>query len=400
MVPRVNEGPLLRHLGVEATRLLQEKRGIGRYVRNLLRDFAEQHPTLRFTLYVAHADDEQPLRALLSSLSASLVSRCRIERVDRLPASEADVVWYPWNFVTTAARSATMVVTIHDLAPMLRHDHRWWKVMKRFKYRRRYERTLRHAHAIVTDAECIRQEIISRLGADMHRITAVPLAADDLPLDTPPAIAVAPAVPAGPFFLCVGGQDARKNLPALYRAMALLHARGVAVPLVQCGPAPSRETRAVLARSPWLRHVGYVSDEQLVALYRRATALVFPSRYEGFGLPVLEAMRLGTPVICGISSSLPEVAGDAAEYCDVTEAASLADAMERLLNESARAALLRERGQQRAAQFSWATTARLTFEAFERAAAFHRATPAASAHHGGSGGVPIPVWQRPSLTAP
>lgn len=357
------------HLAIEATKLLGERRGIGRYVRNLLRQFVLQQPGMRFTIYVARADETAPLTALLASWHEQLAARTTIALIDALPDTAADVVWYPWNLITTAARKP-MVVSTLDLAPMLQLDDQWWRVLKRLKYRRRYQRTAAMATAMLTISEFSKREIVQRLQVDPSRVTVTLLAADDLPLDDvqPPLPEHAASV-SGPFFLTVGGQEGRKNLRTLYEAMALLHAHGMTVPLLQCGPGMSPQTRALYGAAPWLTHVGYVSDEQLVSLYRRASALVFPSRYEGFGLPVLEAMRAGGAVICADASSLPEVAGDAALRFAWDDAAALAAQMMRVLQEPGLREALVARGQAQATRFSWAKTAAETLACFERAAA-------------------------------
>jgi glycosyltransferase involved in cell wall biosynthesis len=232
---------------------------------------------------------------------------------------------------------------------------------------------LAKATALLTISEFSKREIVERLQVDPSRVTVTLLAADDLPLDEAPApLPDAAAAITGPCFLTVGGQDGRKNLRTLYEAMALLHARGMTVPLLQCGPGLSAQTRALYGAASWLTHVGYVTDEQLVSLYRRATALVFPSRYEGFGLPVLEAMRAGGAVICADASSLPEVAGDAALQFAWNDAPALAERMQRLLTEPALRDTLIARGQPQAARFSWATTAEQTLACFDRAAGARR----------------------------
>ncbi len=356
------------HLAIEATKLLGERRGIGRYVRNLLRQFVQQRPTMRFTMYVSRLDDAAPLIALLASWHEQLAARTEIAHIDALPDTAADVVWYPWNLITKAARRP-MVVSTLDLAPMLQLDDQWWRVLKRMKYRRRYQRTAAMATAMLTISEFSKREIMERLQVRPSRVSVTLLAADDLPLDdTPAPLPERAASVTGPFFLTVGGQEGRKNLRTLYEAMALLHAHGMSVPLVQCGPGMSPQTRALYGAAPWLTHVGYVSDEQLVALYRRATALVFPSRYEGFGLPVLEAMRVGGAVVCADASSLPEVAGDAALRFAWNDAAALAAQLMRLLHEPGLRDALVARGQTQAARFSWTTTAADTLACFDRAA--------------------------------
>ncbi|WP_206044393.1 glycosyltransferase family 4 protein [Gemmatimonas groenlandica] len=357
------------HLAIEATKLLGERRGIGRYVRNLLRQFVQQQPSMRFTMYMARPDDAASLTALLASWHEQLAARTTVAPIDALPDSDADLVWYPWNLITTAARRP-MVVSTLDLAPMLQLDDQWWRVLKRLKYRRRYERTMSKASAILTISEFSKREIVERLQVDPLRITVTLLAADDLPLDESQAPLPEPAAAVtGPFFLTVGGQEGRKNLLTLYEAMTLLHAHGMTVPLVQCGPGMSPATRALYGAAPWLTHVGYVTDERLVALYRRASALVFPSRYEGFGLPVLEAMRAGGAVICADASSLPEVVGNAALRFAWNDAAALAAQMMRLLQEPGLRDALIAAGHAQAARFSWAKTAAETLSCFDRAAA-------------------------------
>ena len=350
-VSRFN-GPV--HLGIEAIKLLQERRGIGRYVRNVLQQCALRHPALRVTLFVGRESDGAPLRALLELLHHGLSARTTIAPIARLADTDVDVVWYPWNVITVAAKRAPMVVSTLDLAPMLQLDHRWWKVLKRAKHRYRFVRSMRLAHRVLTISSFSKQELVTRLGVDPARIYVTMLGADDLPVDgadQPRPLDAAGIT--GPFFLTVGGQEGRKNLATLYAAMDRLHAAGIRVPLVQCGPGMSAQTHALHGRAPWLSHVGYVSDAELVTLYRRATALVYPSSYEGFGLPVLEAMRAGGAVICADASSLPEVAGDAALTFPHADVDALVRCMRRLLDEPVVRDAQIARGRVRASLFSW-----------------------------------------------
>lgn len=372
----------LTHLAIEATRFPAERRGIGRYVRSLLREFAKQRPSLRFTLFVARTRDVAAVRAELDHLHPTLNTRTWVETVDRLPYTDADVAWYPWNFITVPTVHARHVVTVHDIAPMLQLDGRWWKFFKRAKYRARYARTLAMADGVVTVSQFSREELLEKTDAEAARISVTPLAANDLPFaaadDSTP---LEWAGVSGAFFLTVGGQDDRKNLETVYDAMDRLWTRGVCIPLVQCGPSISACTRARMAQSPWLRHVGFVSDAQLVTLYRRCRALLYPSRYEGFGLPVLEAMTAGAPVICSDESSLPEVAGAAARYVSWHDAEEMSHTMQRVALDAPLRAALRAAGRQRATLFAWSTTAQATLLAFEgtlparNAVALTRVTP-------------------------
>ena len=356
-----------RHVGVEATRLLQERRGIGRYVRNMLRWIPAHRAEVRFTLFVKRRRDVEPMRAQLAGIDAGLPDRTAIEPVAALPETSADVVWYPWNRLDPPARHAATVATINDVASMLQLDHRWWKVLKRLKYRRRYGNAIRRADLLITISEFTAREIRRLLDADPGKIRVTLLGADDLRAsDACRSASLDRLDVAGPFFLTVGAHEARKNLATLYDAMALLRSRGESVPLVQCGP------RVPPGRQPFIKSAGYVDDAELATLYRLATALVFPSRYEGFGLPVAEAMSVGGRVVCADASSLPEVVGSAGLLFPWDDAEALADQLARLLHDEALRDRLTREGGERAARFRWTETARQTLTVFDEAVALRR----------------------------
>ncbi len=350
------------HVGIEATRLLRERRGIGRYVRNLLVRMPQLRPELRFTLFVRSNADVQPLRDQLASLSEAVATRSTVQHIDTIDACTADVVWYPWNWLSPHVTRPARVVTVLDVAPMLQLDHRWWKLIKRMKYRRRYTRTVRDADMLIAISAFTAQEMQRHLPLDVSKVRVTLLAADDLPVVTgetsPPLEKLGID---GPFFLTVGAQEARKNLGVLYEAMDRLHASGEHVPLVQCGPSARATAR------PWMHHAGYVSDAELVTLYRRATALVFPSSYEGFGLPALEAMASGGRVVCANASSLPEVVGDAALLFDAHDAGALARQLTRLLRDPSLRDRLTREGLAQSARFKWMTTTAQTLDTFDEA---------------------------------
>ncbi len=350
------------HVGVEATRLLQERRGIGRYVRNLLVHMPQLRPSLRFTLFVRSASDIEPVRAQMHALSGGLAARTTVALASTLADTDADVVWYPWNWIQPPARRAARVVTVLDVAPMLQLDHRWWKWLKRAKYRARYRYSVQHADMILAISSFTEQEIRKWLHVDATKIRVTLLAADDLHAPTADRSATLErlGIP-GPFFLTVGAQEARKNLRVLYEAMERLHMRGERVPLVQCGPSSRAAPR------PWLHHAGYVSDAELATLYQQATALVFPSRYEGFGLPALEAMAAGGRVVCADSSSLPEVVGEAALLFPWNDADALATLLMRVLHDAKLREKLTSAGLAQSMKFRWATTASQTLDTFDQA---------------------------------
>jgi glycosyltransferase involved in cell wall biosynthesis len=175
-----------------------------------------------------------------------------------------------------------------------------------------------------------------------------------------------------PYILYVGALESRKNLPRLLEAYARLRKWSARWKLVIVGArkwkfTPIFEAVQRLGLEPHVHFTDYVADEDLPALYRGAELFAFPSLYEGFGLPVLEAMACGTPVVTSNRSSLPEVAGDAALLVDPLDVEAIAGAMQRVLADEALAAGLREIGLARAAQFTWERTARETVAVYKKA---------------------------------
>jgi glycosyltransferase involved in cell wall biosynthesis len=213
-------------------------------------------------------------------------------------------------------------------------------------------RAAERADMLLTLSESARADIERLLGISRAKIRITYLGAP--PLDTEPS-------PKEPFFLFVGGTEKRKNLGVVLEAFGSLE--GFELRVVGAHAAsPVHDARREQAGVRWL---GHVSEEQLVELYRHATALVFPSRYEGFGLPLLEAMARRTPVIAANSSSLPEVARGAAILVDPDDVEGLRDAMRRVADDASLRAELTRRGAEVVAGFSWDETARATVAAYE-----------------------------------
>lgn len=365
------------HIAVEASTISRNLRGMGRYARALLDAMPQHRPALRYTLFARNADDVGALTAQLAPFSR-ITERATIRPLAELTQTDCDVAWYPCNFITTTPRRGALVPTVHDLFPMLLLDGRWWKVIKRQRARTRYRHTVSAADHIITGATGARDELVRVFGLATDRISVVPHAADDFRIDQPPTDIASrilqPLGVTGPFLLAVGSQEPRKNLPVLYEAMRQLDASGCRIPLVLCGPRGVHGYRQGDALPRWLRHAGFVSDADLSALYAQATALVFPSRYEGFGLPVLEALTAGGVVISSNASTLPEVGGDAVLYFPPDDPAALAAQVQRLLDDPALAPQLRTRGAVQAARFSWSRAALRTLEGFDLGIAMRAAT--------------------------
>lgn len=251
------------------------------------------------------------------------------------------------------------VVTLHDLA-VLRFPERF-RPWHRRSALAGLDRT-RRAHRILCISRNTADEAIRFLDLDPRRLEVVYNGCDFHP-DSAPAEAPPPGPPPDAFFLFVGSLEPGKNL-ALLRAMYDLAAtRNLRLPdLVIVGARWSGLASEGPPPAGW-HYLGHVPDPALVWLYRRAVALLFPSKYEGFGLPVVEAMNLGCPVVCSPVASLPEVGGEAALYAPPTPEDYLA-AAQRLLTDAAERQRRAEAGRVQAARFHWSTCAAQTVEVY------------------------------------
>lgn len=369
-------------IAVEATRLQREVRGIGRYVRAMLPRLVAQRPGLHLILF---AKTRRGVASLAETVGRDpqLRGNVSVRHVREMASTTADLYWYPWNVVRPVPLHGATVVTIHDIAPVALPDPRLFAWRKNLRWRMRFRRTARVATLIVADSAFTAAEIERLLGVGADRIRVALLAADDfaIPSSEGDAAALARLGVRSPFVLSVGAEEKRKNYVLLARAMRSVVETQRGTTLVLAGPR--RHAAAPSTDSPWMQTLGFVSDADLGALYRNAAALVMPSTYEGFGLPVLEAMRLGTPVICARSSSLPEVAGEAALWVEPDDAADLASAISRVLSDEPLRGRLAASSLRRSEAFSWDDTARRTLSAFDEALELHaRAKPA---------GVPVPL---------
>jgi len=355
-------------IAVEATRLAREVRGIGRYVRALLPRLLQQRPGSRIILFAKRRD----VAALTAEYAAvpAMAGTIEVRPIGELRHTAADVFWYAWNVASPTPRHGAVVVTMHDVAPLVLPDPRLLKWRKNWRWRWRYHAAAARATLLVVVSNFTAAEVHRTLGVPFGRMRVVLLAADDL--FPPPASGDAAVLAAlgvtTPYILSVGAGDRRKNLALLERAMARVLPTVPELSLVMVGPRTPAQGAAARAR-PWARTLGFVSEEALVALYRSASCLVMPSRYEGFGLPVLEAMQLGTPVICARTSSLPEVGGDAVLWVDPDDDAQLAQCLRDVLLDPGVHEQLRLAGLARAARFTWDDTARQTLAAFDEAVA-------------------------------
>lgn len=264
---------------------------------------------------------------------------------------------------------AAQVVTIHDL-DFLDHPERT-QAEFRGDYGRLVQRHAAEADRVVVISAYTAGEVTARLGVPQSRLIVCRPGA--------PAWQPREAAPLDPYILFVGTLEPRKNVGLLLEAYGRLLSRHARVPrLILAGRAvaESRSWLEQIERPPLAGRVmlaGYVADAAREDLYKGAAMLVLPSFNEGFGLPVLEAMTAGVPVVASNRGAIPEVLGDAGLLIDPDDAEGLVVAMERLLLEPGLASALHARGVRRARQFDWVEAAHVLRDGYERAVAHHRA---------------------------
>jgi glycosyltransferase involved in cell wall biosynthesis len=373
----------LRHLGVNAVFLQPRMGGIETYVRRLLPALLEARPELRVSVFV-NAAGRELLAAEEWSAGVELVSHPLLGLPGTRALTETTLlgalasrrgcdVLHSVALTAPLRSRAASVVTIADMT--------WFReagsvpVHTRLLWRALVFPAARRAARVIAHSQAAREEITADLGVSRDRIDVVP--------HGPGAEAtVEPTREAelrerlnlgrGPIVLAVSALLAHKNVGRLVEAMLEIRRRVPgAVLVVPANPTPLGAELATRARELGLDRAvvlpGWLSPADLEGLYSAASCFAFPSLREGFGLPVLEAMRRGLPVACSNASAVPEVAGDAALLFDPTRADEIADAVSRLLLDPKLRAELTERGRRRAAGFTWRRAAEQTLATFDRA---------------------------------
>lgn len=353
--------------------------GIGTYIRELVPALLRTDSRLDVTLFHSSFPRSPNLGDRMASLP-----------VERLPGSIRRL--YPsWNVLGRPALPPSLagldilhapspaavpppgprqrlVVTVHDLA--FRVYPSLFPAAWRMLFRLGTRRAVRRADALITVSQSTANDLVRYARADPSRIHVVPLAASLPGGEIDPEEALERMKIRQPFLLFVGTLEPRKNLVRLVRAYrrAIAHA-GLPHRLVLAGPVgwrPRPLLREIAVDGPGeILLTGKRRPDELDALYRAAAAFAYPSLYEGFGLPVLEAMARGLPCIVSTTSSLPEVAGEAALAVEPRSVSGLAAAIERVLTDQPAAASLATAARARAQQFSWEQTARMTLKVYE-----------------------------------
>jgi len=343
-------------------------RGIGTYVRGLLNGLTEEGFDEHLGLLM---DGREPLPDLPRGDFVAYAVRPRyhgrialVEEAVMMPRKLDRIglgVYHATGLTLPAGGRVPTVVTLHDLipwalgGPALRGERlRWWLG----------RRLLRQADVVIAVSRHTGDDAIRFAGVDPATITVIPEAASPVfaPRDGAAERVRSSLGVDGPFLLYVGALDVRKDPPGLLRAWEVVRAEGLDVPLVLAGDPGPQAPREM----PGTVRAGQVEIERLADLYSAAACFLYPSRYEGFGLPPLEAMACGCPVVTYRNSSLPAVVGKGAMLVDDGDAAALGRAAAAILRNPGLADRLRHAGLARARAFSWRRTARETIRVYEQ----------------------------------
>lgn len=339
-------------IALDATPLSLSSGGQRRYVEELYRALCANFPDDEWWLA---SDQSFPFEAgqrVLTPGSLWFDRRWWLAGLPRALRREQIDVFHGTNFEVPYTGGCAAVLTLHDLSPWL--DRAWHSGAGRVRRRTPWLLRTGRAGMVITQTAAVRQQAIEHFNLEPERVVAVQLAAGPLFRPVP--------VVAAPYFLFVGTLEPRKNVPMLVEAWRATR-EITGADLVLAGRC--REDFVAPAPEPGLRWLGEVPDAQLPELYSGCLACVYPSHYEGFGLPVLEAMQCGAPVIAARDPSLREVAGEAALWVE-TEA-ELATALRNVASHADLRRAHSELSIERARQFSWSRTARLTREVYVEA---------------------------------
>ncbi len=365
-------------LGIDARLVYYHQAGISRYCLQLMRALAEVDKEDHFTILQSRRDHRQLVdQANFQARPLWTPSHHRFEQyllALELRLCPLDVLHSP-DFIPPFRRRCRSIITIHDLGFLL-YPQSLTKSSAR--YYGQIDQAVRNTDHIIAVSESTRRDIVRLLGVPEHKITVIYEAPRRF-FHVLPDVDVRPRLRKRfglerDFVLFLGTIEPRKNVPTLLSAFQqLLGHYHPEVDLVVAG-APGWLTDEVsglvgrLGLSGRVHFLGRVSDEEVVWLYNATRMLVLPSFYEGFGLPPLEAMACGAPVVVSDVSSLPEVVGDAGLLVDPTDADQLTVAIWRLLSDEALRQELIGKGFRRAACFSWERAARETLELYRRVA--------------------------------
>jgi glycosyltransferase involved in cell wall biosynthesis len=371
------------HVGLNLVFLVPgETGGMEVYARELIPELVAAAPGVRFTAFInreAAEIGDGPWNSLIESVTVPVRARNRVgwvrgeqEHLPRLAARAGVDVLHSLASTAPAWGRFRRVVTIHDLNYRIVPEAHLG--IRGLGMRVLVPLAARRSDRIITDSENTRRDLHQLLQVPPSSVDVVPLGVRTTGRPEPtPEAALRRELDAGdrPIVLSVSAQRPHKNVARLIGALALLPAERrplLVVPGYQTSHGDELHARsAELGVQDDIRFLGWVSEAELEGLYGAAACFAFPSLYEGFGLPVLEAMAAGTVPITGHSTALPEVAGDAGMLVDVSDVEAIADAIVTVIEDTAFRDKLRLRGLERSKLFSWERAAQATWGVFAQA---------------------------------
>lgn len=347
--------------------------GIGRYIQHLIKNLSSLDKNNIFSVLLDSDSNEMNADNIRKSILKRKINIYSLREQLFLPIEMArmkpDLMHYP-SFNMPLVNSRPAVVTIHDLIYYLSPEacpNSAARLYAKFMF----NAVSRTAKRIITDSEHTKKDIVEHLGVRPGKITVIYPGVDDFyrPLGGDHPQVRRKYKIEGEYIFYVGNHGTNKNLIRLVQAFSISKKRG-SLKLVIAGKIDPRrkelyETPSKLNIDDRVSFIGRVADEDLPALYSMASLFVFPSTYEGFGLPPLEAMACGTPVVSSNASSLPEVIGDAAVSVDPFDVEAMAHGIDKVLSSETFKGELREKGLERARLFNWMDTARQTLEVYK-----------------------------------
>ncbi|WP_287155613.1 glycosyltransferase family 1 protein [Candidatus Solincola tengchongensis] len=368
-------------VGIEGRTLQGRRYGVARYLVNLLRELTVLEGEEEYILYLSEPIEPLPFRSPRLRERVLTHAPGLAWRHLRLPLAMrrdgVDLHFSPSYFLPLL-KVCPAVVTVHDLTFKVHPE--WFSSDRRFLFDDIFWREVRQAERIITVSEHSKRDIVDVLGVEPSRVTVIPAAPDRFfrPLrDEKRLAAVRERFGLRPGFLFTAGSiHTRRNLERLIEALSLAEAElGEELQLLILGtPAPFTPPVDIwgTARRCGVEgrvvHLEYVTEEELLCIYNACGLFVYPSLYEGFGLPVVEAMACGAPVACSRVTSLPEVAGEAAAYFDPLDVEDMARVLASILSDPAERERLAAAGLRRAGDFSWRRAAESTLQVFREVA--------------------------------
>jgi len=349
--------------------------GIGIYIQNLISSFSLLNNAFRFTLYVSPADRAKvaaPRDWELRDSPYGKYSPGEFLLFGRKALKEGIDLFHAPHYTLPSGLRGHSVVTIHDLIHL--KFPQYFSQAQRAYARFMVGQAAHHAGAIITDSRNTKADLVNLFGVAEERVRVIHLGISDTfrPIEAARIEQFRKRHDlAAPYLLFVGNVKPHKNIATLLRAFSDVRVRYPELRLVFVG-GKCLEDQALdqLARdlgiTAFIRDLGRISEEDVLGAYNAAEMLVFPSLYEGFGFPVLEAMACGVPTVVSNGGSLPEVTGDASIVCDPLDSDSFVAAIETLLTDSARRTKLINLGRDRIHHFSWQKTATETLKVYEQ----------------------------------